>query len=171
MTGEKFTFFWQTRSPFSQWHPCVFNLGGIKYCCTEQYMMAHKAMLFDDPESHRRIMATESPREHKKLGRKVANFDPDVWNKNAKDIVFRGNIAKFTQNEDLKRALLATKGTTLVEASPYDKIWGIGLAEDDPRALKRETWLGMNWLGEILTKVRNKIAEEEGFRAISEGSI
>ena len=68
--------------------------------------------------------------------------------------MFQGNYAKFTQNPDLLKTLIDTIGTTLVEASPYDKVWGIGLAEDDPKALNRETWEGTNWLGEVLTDLR-----------------
>jgi ribA/ribD-fused uncharacterized protein len=116
-------------------------------------------------------MSTTDPREQKKIGREVKNFDKKKWDQKVKDIVFRGNMAKFTQNEDLKKKLLATAGTTLVEASPHDKIWGIGLAETDPKAQKRETWLGTNWLGEVLTEVREAIIEEDGFRALAAESL
>ena len=152
---EQFTFFWN--GPFSQWHPSVFELSGRTFTCAEQWMMFSKALLFDDGDIIDKIMETDDPRKQKSLGRIVKNFNSDHWNAVARDIVICGNMAKFTQNDDLKEILIQTKGTTLVEASPYDKIWGIGLKENDPRALNRETWQGTNWLGEALTVVRNSI--------------
>lgn len=103
------------------------------------------------------IMNAVKPSDQKRYGRQVKNFDLKTWTDHAKDIVYKGNFAKYTQNEYLKKTLLATVGTTLVEASPEDPIWGIGLKKDDPRAQNRATWKGTNWLGEILTKVRNDI--------------
>lgn len=152
---EKFTFFWS--GPFSQWHPSSFEINDIIYNCAEQYMMAEKALMFADYGMRTRILHAANPADQKRYGRQVANFNLEAWNKEAKKIVFNGNYAKFTQNDDLKKTLLATHGTTLVEASPKDCIWGIGLSKNDSRALKRETWLGTNWLGETLTKVREKI--------------
>ena len=146
--------------PFSQWATCSFEIDGVIYNCAEQYMMAQKARIFLDQDSFNRIMATNSPKEQKAIGRRVTNFDAHKWNLLSKDIVYTGNYEKFKQNENLKKKLISTEGTTLVEASPYDKIWGVGLSEDEPRAQKRETWLGTNWLGETLTKVREKIQEE-----------
>ena len=102
-------------------------------------------------------MEEDSPKEQQKLGRKVHNFDKAKWNTVARTIVYRGNIAKFIQNPKLGEMLVATKGTTLVEASPIDTIWGIGLAEDNPLVKDRQTWKGLNWLGETLTKVRDDI--------------
>jgi len=152
---EQFTFFWN--GPFSQWHPSVFIVNDITFKCAEQYMMYKKGMLFEDYDIAIKILATDDPRKQKSLGRTVSNFNPDQWNAVARDIVFRGSMAKFTQNANLKEILLQTKGTTFVEASPYDKIWGIGLKENDPKALNRETWQGENWLGEILTEVRDSL--------------
>ena len=130
------------------------------YNTAEQYMMASKARTFFDGDSIGKILASDNPKEQKALGRKVKDFDPDEWNRVAKKFVFIGNYAKFTQDEDLKKILLATMGTTLVEASPFDKIWGIGMKEDDPLALDRKTWNGTNWLGEVLTQVRDHIYHE-----------
>ena len=158
---EQFTFFWN--GPFSQWSmdgggPITqFVCDGEEFNCAEQWMMACKAQLFGDGETRRKIMESYDPRHQKMLGREVKNFDPDVWNEHARRIVFDGNLLKFTQNFKYKAELLATEGTTLVEASPYDKIWGIGLHDYDPRAQKRSTWLGTNWLGEVLTAVRQAI--------------
>jgi len=90
----------------------------------------------------------------------VQRFDNDLWNQEAKNIVYRGNHAKFTQNPELLLVLLATAGHTLVEASPTDRIWGIGLAEDDPRIHQRATWRGTNWLGEVLTQLREDLLSQ-----------
>lgn len=155
MELEKFTFFWQ--GPLSQWHPSTFTVDGLTFNCAEQYMMYRKAQLFGDSDATKRILMSDNPKEQKKIGRGVRGFDLDTWNKNARGIVFHGNYAKFTQNETLRSCLFETEGTTLVEASPYDRIWGIGMREDDPRSKDRKTWQGTNWLGETLTKVRDKM--------------
>jgi ribA/ribD-fused uncharacterized protein len=152
---EQFTFFWG--GEFSQWYPSKFTIDNVEYNCAEQYMMAKKADLFGDHEMWSAIMNSTSPREQKALGRGVANFNADVWNANCKRFVKEANIAKFTQNPKLKKVLLDTVGTTLVEASPQDKIWGIGLHETDPKAWSRTTWEGTNWLGEIITEVRDEL--------------
>jgi ribA/ribD-fused uncharacterized protein len=160
---EEFTLFWN--GPFSQWEPSVFILDGIEYNCAEQYMMACKAALFEDEASLEEIMDAEDPGVQKALGRQVVGFDEDVWSEDEDNgrphcwnFVWRGNMAKFSQNKHLLDDLLATKGTTLAEASPYDRIWGIGLRANDPRAQNRENWNGLNWLGEVLTSVRDFLA-------------
>jgi len=155
---EKFTFFWN--GPFSQWEPCEFEIDGITYNCAEQYMMAEKARLFGDEDTLSRIMEAEHPREQKKLGRLVKGFNSDRWNARAREVVYEGNYAKFTQNPELLEKLLATKGTTLVEASPYDCIWGIGLRETDKNAKDRSKWRGTNWLGETLTGLREDLIDK-----------
>lgn len=171
---ESFTFFWANKSPFSQWHRCTFKANFMnviypkneidnaahEFTSSEQYMMYSKAMLFLDRDTANSILRTSNVKEIKQLGREVNYFDEIVWDFNKVRIVFEGNKAKFTQNEELKKALFATKGTTLVEAAPNDAIWGIGLSEDDPRALKRDTWLGKNLLGEILTQIRIELMGE-----------
>ncbi|MCK6078548.1 NADAR family protein [Paenibacillus silvae] len=156
---EKFTFFWHTASPVSQWHPADFIVNGLQYTSAEQYMMHQKALLFGDLKIAEQIMSTNSASVQKKLGRQVKGFDQTVWEAECQRIVYEGNQAKFTQNEELLEALLATRGTTLVEASPDDRIWGVGLAEDNPRIRNRSTWRGTNWLGEILTRLREEIGD------------
>jgi ribA/ribD-fused uncharacterized protein len=156
--GEQFTFFWN--GPFSQWYMCSFVVEGVRYNCAEQFMMAQKAIRFNDTLAHHLIMNSDSPKDQKRFGRSVSDFNVDYWNRVAKQVVYTGNYAKFTQNPSLKDNLLATVGTTLVEASPYDKIWGIGLREKDPKALTRSTWQGKNWLGEVLTQVREDLIKE-----------
>ena len=153
--AEKFTFFWN--GPFSNWHPATFVADGVKYNCSEQYMMAEKARLFKDEASLKKIMASDSPKEQKACGRKISGFDKERWELIARGVVYKGCYEKFNQNLDLLKKLLDTAGTTLVEASPYDCIWGIGLAETNPKALDRATWRGKNWLGETLTKIREDL--------------
>ena len=172
--SERFNFFWETESPFSQWFKSKFfgqtfivkdqeivrilsgsfPVEGQEYTSSEQFMMYHKAIIFLDREIANQIMKTSDVRKIKKLGKQVRNFDQDVWLYFRSKVVYEGNKSKFFQNEYLKTKLFETKGTTLVEASPNDAIWGIGLTRDDPRSLKRETWLGENLLGEILTRLR-----------------
>ncbi len=158
---EKFTFFWRTNSPFSQWHPCKFVIDEIKFNSAEQYMMFKKALLFKDDEIAEKILASSQAPEQKALGRQVKGFDKTIWESECKNIVYDANYAKFTQNPKLKEKLLETEGTTIVEASPYDCIWGIGLGEEDPEHFDRSKWKGKNWLGEILTQVRDDIMRLE----------
>ena len=159
MTTEQFTFFWGEDSPFSQWHPSPFIHSGELYHNAEQFMMAAKAKIFHDYATLYKIMNTHNPKLHKALGRQVKNFNETRWFAVAQFIVYRGNIAKFSQNPKLCEILIKTIGTTLVEASPYDKIWGIGLTENDPRSKNRSTWQGRNWLGETLTAARGDISK------------
>lgn len=95
-------------------------------------MMAEKARLFKDNETLNEIMKSSYPKQMKTLGRKVKNFDEELWVKSRYSIIVKGNYAKFTQNKDLKEFLIQTKDRVLVEASPYDRIWRIGMSKDDP---------------------------------------
>ena len=156
-TPQTFTFFFTEASPFSQWYPCRFEAHGNVFSCAEQYMMHGKALLFDDAATAEKILAANHPRQHKALGRKVTPFDDTIWRREREAIVLAGSRAKFTQNADLRAALLATAGTTLVEASPYDRIWGIGLGAKDPRAQDPSQWRGQNLLGQILTRLRDQL--------------
>ncbi len=155
---DDFVLFW--RGPFSQWYESEFTVEGVTYNCTEQFMMAQKALFFNDEISCRKIMATKSPKEQKALGRKVRNFDKEQWKDVCEEIVYEGNYAKFTQNYDLKKILIETENRVLVEASPYDKIWGIGLSQSDPRALDPEQWQGLNLLGIAIMNVRDELKNE-----------
>jgi ribA/ribD-fused uncharacterized protein len=158
MMTERFTLFWD--GPFSQWAESPFSLDGTAYNTAEQYMMAEKAGLFGDAATRTRILEAHQPWDQKALGRRVAGFDEAVWRRHARDIVYRGNRAKFTAHADLAAQLFATAGTTLVEASPVDRIWGIGRGPDDPRALDPAQWRGTNWLGETLTRLRDDLLAE-----------
>lgn len=147
-------------SPFSQWYKHEMMIAGVKYNTAEQFMMAMKATHFKDEESLEKIMKERDPRKQKLLGKKVKNFDTESWNKVAKGYVRLGNYAKFSDPE-LKKFILETGNREIVEASPYDRIWGIGLGEDDPDALDKTKWLGTNWLGEVLVSVREQLRNEK----------
>jgi hypothetical protein len=154
---RRFTFFWQQESPFSQWHPVEFVVKGQRFVCAEQYMMYGKAVLFGDLQVAQRILASASPKTHKALGREVSGFDESRWVRERERIVYEGNHAKFTQNPKLLELLLATAGTELVEASPTDRIWGVGLSEEDPRIQDPAQWRGQNLLGKVLTRLREDL--------------
>lgn len=151
---DSHTFFW--KSPLGQWNmkPFVDNKG-IEYNCAEQYMMAKKAELFNDEVTYSEIMNSASPKEQQELGRKIKNFSQKIWDANATTIVYQGNYYKFSQNEELLELLLSTKNTILVEASPYDLIWGVGLGEKDPLIQDEKNWKGQNLLGYTLTNLKN----------------
>ena len=158
---EKFTFFFNVRSPFSQFHYAKFTVNGLHFNCAEQYYAYRKAMTFGDVMMAEKIMKTSNPRMHKEYGRLIENFNDDVWLEVCRKVVKEGNRAKFTQNPHLKKELLNTKGTTLVETNPNDCRWGIGLHALDPKSQKRSMWRGSNWLGEILTDLRDELEKEE----------
>ena len=185
-------------SCLSQWFVRGFDVDGIHYRTAEHWMMAEKGRLFADDEMVQQIVASETPREAKALGRKVRNFDPDIWNQHKFDIVCRGNHAKFSQHHDLRKFLTEiTSGNAMpvssaknentdqkesspvlvaesraaysvndesdpqlpifVEAAGRDRIWGIGLGQNNPKASNPLTWRGQNLLGFALTKVRDEL--------------
>lgn len=123
-------------------------------------MMAKKAELFGDKEMAVKIVAAKSPAEAKDLGRQVKNFNEAIWNEKRFEIVVEGNFHKFNQNEDLKAFLLDTKKRVLVEASPVDKIWGIGLTAESDKAENPLLWNGLNLLGFALMEVRDQLRDE-----------
>ena len=149
-----------TESCLSQWYECRFTENGITYHTAEQYMMAGKARLFGDDLAFHRIMNAQSPREYKRIGRTVRNFNESVWQMKRLDIVTAGNLLKFRQNEDMKRFLLGTGNKVLVEASPYDRVWGIGMSAADPDAADPQKWRGHNLLGRTLMLVRDILRKE-----------
>lgn len=161
--GEKlsYVFFWGENYEngfLSNWLPCKFIVDNVEYWCTEQYMMAKKAELFGDSEVQSEIMSSKNQKEIKDLGRKVHNFDSELWDKNKIKIVYEGNLAKFSQNESLKVKLLNTCDGILAEASPYDKIWGIGRSVKDGEIIKNpNNWVGQNLLGFTLMDVREAL--------------
>lgn len=145
------------KSCLSNWFPAAFEIDGIHYPTTEHYMMGGKARLFEDDEILAEILAADSPHAAKKLGRAVRNFDGTRWNEHRLEIVVEGNVAKFSQNEDLKEFLLGTGEQVLVEASPRDRIWGIGMGASNPNAEDPAHWRGGNLLGFALMEARARI--------------
>jgi ribA/ribD-fused uncharacterized protein len=139
----------------SQWWPATFSVDARTYATAEHYMMVRKAELFGDQETLAAILSSSSPSEAKSLGRTVRGFDEEHWIAHRFETAVRGNFAKFGQNAELEDWLLATGDAVLVEASPVDRIWGIGLAADDKRAREPHKWRGLNLLGFALMKVRH----------------
>lgn len=146
-----------TKSCFSQWWKSEFRSSITTYCCMEQYMMARKAELFGDEEIHQQILQCSAPKQIKALGRKVRNFDEEMWNEVKYSIVLNGNYRKFTQNKELREFLLSTGDSIIVEASPYDGIWGIKMKLTDENIQNPLKWKGENLLGFALMEVRDEI--------------
>lgn len=146
-----------TKSCLGQWWKSDFWSVAHTYCCMEQFMMAKKAELFGDEEIREQILQCSDPRQMKALGRKVGNFDETVWDKVKYSIVLNGNYLKFTQNSGLRKYLLSTGDSVLVEASPYDSIWGIKMGQTNENALNPLKWGGQNLLGFALMEVRDEI--------------
>ncbi|QZK91666.1 NADAR family protein [Flavobacterium sp. CHNK8] len=165
---SKFLFFWGhqpskdgiiTKTCFSQWWVSPFIVDGITYKTAEHWMMAKKAELFNDNEVLEKIIQANSPAEAKKLGREVRNYDDTLWLASRYEIAKQGNLHKFHQNSDLKAFLVNTKERVLVEASPVDAIWGIGMAGDHKDVLNPEKWRGLNLLGFVLMEVRDELKQ------------
>jgi ribA/ribD-fused uncharacterized protein len=136
-------------------------IGGVRFTHAEQFMMYAKALLFGDRDAAERILKADRPREQQAIGCVVRGFDAAVWVLFREGIVYNANYARFAQNTDQRELLFSTRGTTLVEASPHDQVWGIGLAADDPRAADRSQWHGLNLLGQALTRVREALLWEQ----------
>ena len=148
------------KSCFSQWFLSPFIANNITYATAEHWMMAKKAELFNDDVILPQILETKKPAVAKDLGRKVRNFDAQKWNAVAYELVIEGNKHKFTQHEPLKTFLLHTGNRVLVEASPSDTIWGIGLSQNDSDAANPFKWKGSNLLGFALMEVRDFIKNQ-----------
>jgi ribA/ribD-fused uncharacterized protein len=158
MANHKLVFFWSikpsTTGFLSQWYCSPFIENGIFFNCAEQYMMYRKAVLFKDEETGKKIVLETNPMKQKQLGRMIHGFVNKVWLENQEEIVKQGNRLKFQQNPDLLKKLCQTEGE-LVEASPYDDIWGIGMDETNPKVYDRSKW-GLNLLGKILMELREE---------------
>lgn len=161
----KFLFFWGhtaqgdeiTQACLSQWWSCNFSVDGVVYSCAEQYMMAEKARMFHDKEMLNMIMQAAHPKEMKAYGRAVQNFNQQQWDAACYQLVRKGNMAKFSQNPELYDYLMSTGKRILVEASPRDRIWGIGMGKSNPDAENPLKWRGKNLLGFALTEVRDSL--------------
>ncbi len=163
----RFLFFWGhrpaqdgriTKSCFSQWYEAPFEVDGVAYPSAEHYMMAQKAALFGDAATRHRILAATTPAAAKALGRQVAGFEEATWTRERMRIVVEANLGKFGQDARLSAFLLETGDQVLVEASPVDAVWGIGLAAEDPDAGHPARWRGLNLLGFALMEVRELLA-------------
>ena len=155
---DKHVFFWN--GIYSQWHKAPMTIDKIEYNSCEQYMMHQKALLFGDEDIAEQIMQETNPKEQKKYGRMIKNFDKSSWDKNCLAIVYEGNLAKFRQNSELKEEMLNTGTRIFVEASPLDTIWGIGMAEESLGIDDPSYWQGLNLLGQALTLVKNQLRNE-----------
>lgn len=163
----KFIYFWGntnnrneiSKACFSQWYESSFIVNGIKYKTAEHWMMAQKALLFNDEELFEKIVNCEKPGEAKDLGREIKNFNEEIWINERFDIVKNGNIHKFNQNRELGNFLLTTKDRILVEASPLDTIWGVGLSADDEKINNIYLWKGTNLLGFALMEARDFLSK------------
>ncbi|WP_415951432.1 NADAR family protein [Streptomyces sp. KLOTTS4A1] len=162
----KFLHFWGHTPPgdgavgkhvLSQWWPAPFVVDGVRYATAEHWMMAAKARLFGDAEAERKALAAASPAAAKKAGRLVRGFDEAVWERERFRIVVEGSVHKFAGDPDLRTYLLRTGERVLVEASPMDRIWGIGLAATDQRAGDPGRWRGLNLLGFALMEARERL--------------
>ena len=142
---------------FSQWYESPFEDNSVLYPTAEHYMMARKALLFNDEEAHQRILHATDPKTAKKIGREIRSFDPSTWDEHKIDIVVTGNTLKFQQHEELQRFLLSTGQQIIVEASPFDQIWGVGLREQEADVWNPTRWNGENLLGFALMTVRERL--------------
>lgn len=165
---DDFVFFWGHtdrkdgkvgKNCLSQWFIAPMTIDGKYYHCMEQYLMAEKARTFGDAETEQKILAEYNQMAIKKLGRQVSNYDDSVWSKVRQNVSMSGNLAKFSQNPVLRQFLLSTGDKILIEASPKDTIWGIGLEESAPEATDPSKWRGENLLGFALMVVRDRLRQ------------
>lgn len=163
-----FLFFWGHRPSrtgavgpgcLSQWWEVPFLVEDQRYLSAEHFMMAEKARLFGDESTRAQILAARNAGQAKALGQEVHGFDEAQWVAHRYDIVLTGNLAKFGQHPPLQSFLLQTGDRVLVEASPMDRIWGIGLAKEDSRAQDPRLWRGLNLLGFALMEVRDMLGK------------
>lgn len=157
---EKYLFF--TGSMLSNWAEGKFTATlpdgtETEFTSAEQHMMASKAVFFNDMESLEKIMSTNDPSRQKSIGRKVKNFKEDAWLDASFDIVAHGVYSKFSQIPEFREGLLETGDRILVEAAPWDKIWGIGMDMRHPDINDEDKWQGTNWLGKVLMRARKRI--------------
>lgn len=150
-----------TKTCFSQWYQSAFTVDGVDYATAEHYMMAEKARLFGDASALQRALIAPTPGAVKAIGREIVGFDEATWLAHRWRIVVAANLAKFSQNSALGEFLMQTGDRVLVEASPVDRIWGIGLAVDDPQAENPHNWQGLNLLGFALMEVRARLTADQ----------
>ncbi|MEM1358069.1 MAG: NADAR family protein [Bacteroidota bacterium] len=150
------------QSCLSQWYAAGFEYEGNYFSTAEHWMMWHKALTFGDEAAAAAVLETQDPREVKSWGRKVKDYDDAIWAEVKYSIVVQGNLSKFGQNRNLKKYLLNTGRAILVEASPYDVQWGIGMTAKEARTLNDPSkWRGTNLLGWALMEVRDHLAKKK----------
>ncbi len=172
---KDFVFFWTAKDFLSQWHQTAFTYNVLTFKTAEHWMMFQKAVLFAIPHDNKgevvrflslpennshianQILSAKSPKEAKALGRRVPHFNQETWELNVESILYRGNYLKMTQNPALLEQFLSFGERQFVEASPYDKIYGIGMKYDNPLATQPDKWRGKNLLGNALTKLSNDL--------------
>ena len=148
------------KGSLSQWRPCSFTVDGVEYASAEHWMMAGKARLFGDVEALGQVLSARTPAEAKDFGRLVRGFDKTAWDDACFELVVTGNVHKFGQDPALRGFLLGTANRVLVEASPRDQIWGIGLGAGNERAADPRQWRGRNLLGFALMEARERLSPE-----------
>ena len=158
--SDNVVLFWHPPSAFSQWTQSPFTKDLVEYNCAEQFMMASKARLFGDVTALSAILASNDPREQKRLGRRVRHFDHELWQSHGENIVLQGTLARLSQNNEMRLALLQIGDRRLAEASPHDNLWGIGLSACDPRASSPDSWCGKKLLGQALENARELLRED-----------
>ncbi|KAJ3408489.1 hypothetical protein HDV05_004966 [Chytridiales sp. JEL 0842] len=163
---SKYVFFYTGEDHFSNFFPSRFTVHNIQFSCGEQFIMFAKAKMFKDEEIANQILRETNPMKIKSLGRKVQGYDDSVWTARREDVTYVGLLEKYRQNDNLKQDILNTGLRELVEASKSDKVWGVGLHEDDPKIEDRANWKGLNILGKILMRVREELRVEEEVRLL-----
>lgn len=167
-TPIEYLFFWGhtpkqagvvDKSCLSQWFPAPFVVAGVTYTTAEHWMMAQKALLFGDNEAFQEVLTTEKPAVAKAIGRKVRNFEEAVWNAKRYEIVAEGSYHKFSQHAAMRDLLLHTGKRVIVEASPRDRIWGIGMSQNNEAAHNPFKWRGSNLLGFALMEARDRLEQ------------
>jgi hypothetical protein len=150
-------YFWGDPT-LSNWGPAPFTYKEKNFYNSEQAFMWEKALCFGDTETANQILETSNPRTAKDLGRLVKNYDEKIWETKRFDAMFDVCLAKFSQNPARLETLLSTGNKTIVEASPYDKVWGVGIHWTDDEILDENNWKGQNLLGRVLMKVREQLS-------------
>ena len=157
-----FVFFYGKQNVFSNLHPAVFYIEKRMFNSVEQYYQFHKALTFGDQTATKMIMREDNPYKIKVYGKGVKGFDDNQWLKQCLQVLYNGNKEKYKQNATMRHQLFATRGKLMVEASPYDSKFGVGMSSFNPNIYNQEMWAGANWMGYILTQVREDLLKEYG---------
>lgn len=156
LTTDTHVFFYSGRQAFSNWHhsPDQLIMRGLSFDHSEGAFMAMKAWFFMDLDAVAACHAEKDPCAVKAIGRTIRGYDDAAWSLVRLGFMAYVNLLKYRQNPEMAAELLGTGDRTLVEASPVDQVWGVGLAEDDPLIQSPSNWRGTNLLGVALMQVR-----------------